>query len=86
MDALLCIANGQAGPDALIGTAAFVCEDGWVIEQTPVFRGETIESPSVIDRARSHLRQIGQDLNFNERLVMFETATAKFYPLLTNEY
>lgn len=80
MVALHWIANGQAGPDALIGSAVFTCQEGWVIEQTPVFRGESIDSPSVIDRARRHLHEIGQDLVCNERLVLFETSTAKFYP------
>lgn len=86
VDALLRIANGQAeGIVPMIGTAAFYYGDE-IIEQTPVYFGETVTSPSVEARARRGIEMLGMPATdpvhgCNARLRKFSQSRVKFYPL-----
>ena len=89
-DALLRIANCEVGDQKpMIGSAAFYYGDE-LIEQTPVYWGETIEDSSVQARARRSIEMLRMPANdpvhgCNTRLAKFGNSRAVFYPLRTGQ-
>lgn len=85
-DALLRIARGEAIAEkpAMIGTAVFTY-GGEIIEQTPVYMGETPGSEAVYARAKRSIEVLGMPATdpvhgMNARLRKMALATLKFYP------
>ena len=85
-DALLRIARGQAiavKPE-MIGTAVFSYGDE-IVEQTPVYAGESAGSPEVEARARRSIEMLGMPATdpvhgCNARLHKLHRARVTFYP------
>jgi hypothetical protein len=85
-DALLRIARGEAETQCpvMIGTAVFTCGDE-IVEQTPVYEGETAASDAVYARARRSIEMLGKpatDPVYGSiaRLIKLQKASVKFYP------
>jgi hypothetical protein len=85
-DALLRIARGEAIAEkpAMIGTAVFTY-GGEIVEQTPVYEGETPGSEAVYMRARRSIEVLGMPATdpvygCNARGIKLANATLKFYP------
>ena len=89
-DALLRIARGEVGDQKpMIGSAAFYYGDE-IIDQVPVYWGETIEGPEVQLRARRSIEMLGMPANdpvhgCNSRLAKFGNSRSVFYPLRTGQ-
>lgn len=84
-DALLRIAQGETqGLLPLIGTVVFR-HGAEIIDQSPVYAGETVDSPSVMDRARRAVAMLGMnsrpDLRGQTLQTLLEGAEKQFYPL-----
>jgi len=85
-DALLRIARGEAVAQrpAMIGTAVFTYGTE-IIEQVPVYAGETAGSDAVYARAKRSIEMLGMPATdpvqgANARLRKLTQATLKFYP------
>lgn len=85
-DALLRIARGEAVAEkpAMVGTAVFTYGDE-IIEQVPVYAGETAGSDAVYARAKRSIEVLGMPATdpvhgANARLHKLTLATLKFYP------
>ena len=85
-DALLRIAHGEAVAEkpAMVGTAVFTYGDE-IIEQVPVYAGETAGSDAVHARAKRSIEVLGMPATdpvhgCNARLRKLALATVKFYP------
>lgn len=84
-DALLKIANGLVEPTRIrIGTAVFSC-GAEILDQSPVYHGETADSPSVRERAIRAIKMLGMPATdpvhgCNARLAKLGNASVKFYP------
>lgn len=85
VDALLRIARGEAVVEkpVMVGTAVFTC-GGEIIEQVPVYSGETAGSETVLARAKRSIELLGMPATDpvhgrNARLVKLAHATLKFY-------
>lgn len=85
-DVLLEIANGKTmGLKPMIGTAVYYYGDE-IIDQSPVYLGETVDSYSVSARARQSIELLGHPATdpvhgCNARLHKLGRAQVKFYPL-----
>ena len=85
VDALLRIARGQAEErPVMIGTAVF-SYGGQIIDQSPVYWGETVDSPAVHARARRAVEMLGMPATdpvhgCNANLAKLGMASVKFYP------
>lgn len=84
-DALLRIARGEAVAQwpAMIGTSVFTYGDE-IIEQVPVYAGETAGSDAVYARAKRSIEMLGMPATdsihgANVRLHKLTLATLKFY-------
>ena len=84
-DALLRIARGEAVAEkpAMVGTAVFTYGDE-IIEQVPVYAGETAGSDAVYARAKRSIEVLGMPATdpvhgANARLNKLTLATLKFY-------
>ena len=85
-DALLRIARGEAVAEkpVMIGTAVFTY-GGEIVEQTPVYMGETAGSEAVYARAKRSIEMLGMPATdpvygANARLQKLPIAQVKFYP------
>lgn len=85
-DALLRIARGEAVAEkpAMVGTAVFTYGDE-IIEQVPVYAGETAGSDAVYARAKRSIEVLGMPATdpvhgANARLHKLAIAQVKFYP------
>ena len=83
-DALLKIANGLVEPTRVrIGTAVFSC-GAEILDQSPVYHGETADSLPVRERAIRAIKMLGMPATdsihgANARLHKLTLATLKFY-------
>ena len=85
-DALLRIARGEAVAEkpAMVGTAVFTYGDE-IIEQVPVYAGETAGCDAVYARAKRSIEVLGMPATdpvhgANARLSKLPQASLKFYP------
>ena len=85
-EALLRIAHGEAVAEkpAMVGTAVFTYGDE-IIEQVPVYSGETAGSDAVHARAKRSIEVLGMPATdpvhgCNARLRKLALASVKFYP------
>jgi hypothetical protein len=85
-DALLRIAKGEAVAEkpAMVGTAVFTYGDE-IIEQVPVYAGETAGCDAVYARAKRSIEVLGMPATdpvhgANARLSKLPQASLKFYP------
>lgn len=84
-DALLKIANGLIEPTRIrIGTAVF-SYGAQILDQSPVYHGESADSPYVRERAIRAIKMLGMPATdpvhgCNAKLAKLERATVTFYP------
>lgn len=84
-DALLKIANGLVEPTRIrIGTAVF-SNGAEILDQSPVYYGETADSLSVRERAIRAITMLGMPATdpvhgCNAKLAKLEHASVEFYP------
>ncbi len=84
-DVLLAIANGIA-PRKMIGTLVHMHPD-MIIDQSPVYEGETINSPSVLERVYRSIMLLGMPATapdgYHAKMARLPYSDRRFFPLGT---